>query len=186
MRRHVSEEVAAVLPGVGGDAAQRTLVEQVVLVVEGRHVGQVDPGDRQGATTVQCGQCYRDEVADWREQDRRVEGLGRLVVRVRSGRSAKLEGQASRGLRPGQHMNPGALGDGDLRGEMGRCAEAVNAQAAAHRQLGPMQGPPADDAGAQQGRQLRVRANVRQMVREVGGHGGELRITAVGVPPRVA
>jgi hypothetical protein len=39
------EELPAVVRGVGGDAAQFLLIEQLVLVVQQRRVGQMDPGN---------------------------------------------------------------------------------------------------------------------------------------------
>src|SRR5262249_56737497 len=72
-----AEELAGVLPGVGGDAAQLPLLEQVLLVVERRDVGQVDTRDRQGATAVQRGQGGQHQVPDRGEQDRGVQRLRR-------------------------------------------------------------------------------------------------------------
>ena len=70
--------------------------------------------------------------------------------------------------------------------EVGRRAEAVDAQPTAGRQLRTPQRPPADDAGAQQRRQFGVRVAVRQAVGEVGRRDGVLGVPAVGVPARVA
>ena len=50
------QELAGVRPGVGGDAAQLALLEQVPLVGQRRDVGQVDPGDGEGAAAVERGQ----------------------------------------------------------------------------------------------------------------------------------
>jgi hypothetical protein len=72
-----SEELLAVASGVGGDATQPPLLEQLVGVVQRRNVRQPDPGDRQRAPTVQRAQGNRDQLTGGREQDRAVERLRR-------------------------------------------------------------------------------------------------------------
>ena len=113
-------------------------------------------------------------------------GTGGRVPGVADRRGAELPGELP-GLRPaGQHVHLGALGDRDLRREVGAGAEAVDAQPTTGRQLGAQQGPVADDAGAQQRSCLLVGEAVRQSVGECLWHHGELGVAAVGVPPGVA
>ena len=76
----------------------------------------------------------------------------------------------------------GALGEGDLGGEVGGGAEAVDAETAAGRQLGPAQRPVADDPRAQQRRRLLVAEPVGQPVGEALVDDGVLGVAAVGVP----
>src|SRR5262249_42779828 len=87
-----AEELLAVTAGVRGDAAQRALLEQVLLVVQRRYVGQVDSRDGQRPAAVQGGQARRDQGPDGREQDRRVERLRRRVRGVLRGRGAQRAG----------------------------------------------------------------------------------------------
>src|ERR1700722_12328811 len=64
------QELPAVGPGVGRDAAQFLLVEQLALVVQRRGVGQVDPGHGEHPAPVERPQRHRHQVPDRREQDR--------------------------------------------------------------------------------------------------------------------
>src|SRR5579871_5342408 len=50
------EELGGVTTGVGRDAAQGPFLEQVLLVVERRDIGQVDARDGAGAAPVEGGQ----------------------------------------------------------------------------------------------------------------------------------
>src|SRR5207302_11510100 len=124
------EEVAGVLPGVGGDAAQLPLLEQVLFVVERRDVGQVDARDRQGAAAVQRGHGGQHQVPDRGEQDRGVQRLGRHAVRVADGGRAELAGELLGLLAAGEHVHGGAAGQRHLGGQVCAAAEAVDAQAA--------------------------------------------------------
>ena len=83
-------------------------------------------------------------------------------------------------------MHLGTLRQRDLRGDVRTAAEPVDAQPSAGGQLGPHQRAIADDAGAQQRRQLDVGVSRRQPVRESGWDGGEFGVAAVGVPAGVA
>jgi hypothetical protein len=75
------------------------------------------------------------------------------------------------------------LSERHLRGEVGRGAEAVDAEPTARRELGPAQGAVADDAGAEQRGGVFVVVGVGKPVRVGLGHHGPLRVAAVGVPP---
>jgi hypothetical protein len=57
------EELAAVGAGVGGDAAEVLLVEEVPLVVQRRDLGDVDAGQGEGAAGVEGFEGGGDEVA---------------------------------------------------------------------------------------------------------------------------
>src|SRR5580692_11162747 len=58
------EELGGVATGVGRDAAQIPLLEQVLVVVERRDIGQVDARDGTGTASVEGGQSGGDNVAD--------------------------------------------------------------------------------------------------------------------------
>src|SRR5262245_32451546 len=74
------EELPAVVTGVGGDAAQFLLIEQLVFIVQRRCVGQMDPGNCEDPATVKCSHRDRHEIPDWREQDRAVQGFRRRII----------------------------------------------------------------------------------------------------------
>jgi hypothetical protein len=76
------EQLVAVGARVGGDAGDAALAEQVPLVVEHRHVAEVDPGHRERAAGGQCGERRRHQGAHRGEQDGGVEVDRRAVVRV--------------------------------------------------------------------------------------------------------
>ena len=142
------------LAGVGGDAAQLALLEQVGGVVQRRDVAEVDAGDGERAAAVERAQGDRDELADRGEEDGGVERLGRGVGGVAGRAGAELEGEPAGLGRSGQHVHRRPLVQRDLGGEVGRGAEPVDAEPAARRQRRPAQGAEADDAGAQQRRRL--------------------------------
>jgi hypothetical protein len=93
----------------------------------------VNPGDRQGAAPVQCLQRGQHQITDGREQDRGIQGRRRRIGGTLSRRGAKLLRQLARGGSAGHHVHLGALGQRDLRGDVGAAAEAVQAQAATGR-----------------------------------------------------
>src|SRR2546430_14747377 len=175
MPRREREELVAVLAGVGGDRGQRALLEEVPLVVERRDVGEVDAGDGQRAAPVEGREGTRYERADGSEQDGRVERFGGRVGRVAGRGGAEAQRPLPRGARAGEHVDRGALGDGELCGQVRGGAEAVDAEPAAGRQGGAAQRPVADDAGAQQRGDLLVRVLRRDAVGGGGGGRGRFR-----------
>jgi hypothetical protein len=63
-----SQDLPSVVAGVGRHAAQHTLLEQVLLVVERWDVGQVDARHRQRAARVERGERRAHESPHGREQ----------------------------------------------------------------------------------------------------------------------
>src|SRR5581483_6474649 len=125
------EQLGTVLAGVGGDAADLALLEQLGVVVERRDRAQVDAGDRQRPTAVERPQRHRHEIAGGCEQDRGVERFGRLVGRALRRVDAEVEGEALRVERTGHHVHARAFVPRHLRGEVGGRTEAVDAETAA-------------------------------------------------------
>ena len=175
----------AVLPGVGRDAAQRPLLEEVALVVEDGDVGQVDAGDRPGCRP---GRGPRGPAArgcpTGAKRMAASSGSGGAVVGPPGAGRPQVEGQAAGVGGPRViTWTRAPLGQGDLGRQVGRTAEPVDPEAAAGRQLGPPQGPVADDPGAQQRRRLDVAEAVGQPVGEPLVDHRELGVAAVDVPP---
>ena len=128
MRVASAEELLAVAPGVGGDAAHLALVEEMVLVAKRGDVGQMDPGDHEDAAAVEGRQGDGHDLADRREDDGGVEGhRGRGVGRAHRGRP-ELEGQPAGVLGAGHHVDLGALVHRHLGGQVGGSAEPVDAR----------------------------------------------------------
>src|SRR5262249_15193360 len=69
-----------------------------------------------------------------------------------------------------------------LGGQVRAAAEAVDAEAAAGREFGPLEGAVADDAGAEERGEFGVGVVLREPVRVGGGHGHVFGVAAVGVP----
>src|SRR5215472_3091366 len=67
------EQRACVLPGVCCDAAERTLLEQVALIIERGDLREVDPCHGEGRAAVELLERCRDELPCGREQDCSVE-----------------------------------------------------------------------------------------------------------------
>ncbi len=177
------EELGAVGPGVGGDAGDRPLVEEVRGVVEGRDVGEVDAGDGQGGPPIERTQRDRYQVADRSEEDRGVERFGWPAVGGSRRGAPEPEGQGPGRLRAGEHVHRRALVEGDLGGQVRGGAEAVDAEPSPLGQAGPAQGPVADDPGAEQRRGVVVGDRRRDAVGEALVDDGQLGEAAVGVPP---
>ncbi len=110
---------------------------------------------------------------------------GPAVGAARRG-GAQVEGEAPGGGAPGEDVDAGALGEGELCAEVGAAAEAVEAEPAVLGEGGTEQGAVADDAGAEQRGERGVADAAGQRVGEGGGDGGVLRVAAVGVPAGVA
>ena len=179
-----AEELLAVGPGVGRDAAQLAFLEQLRGVVQRRDVTQVDTGHGEGAAPVQGTQGHRNQVAGRSEEDGGIQRIRRLLLGAPGEGRAQLKGQAARFRRPRHHVHAGAPVEGDLCRQMRGSAEAVDPQPAADGQLGAAERAVADDPRAQQGRRLLVREARREPVGEVLGHGDEFRVAAVAVPAR--
>ena len=81
-------------------------------------------------------------------------------------------------------MDPDAAGQGDLRREMGRPAEAVDAEPTALGNVGSAQGAIADDAGAEQRRRLDVVEAIGQRVGVVLLDQRVVGVAAVEIPAR--
>src|ERR1700761_2132121 len=79
-----------------------------------------------------------------------------------------------------------AAGQRDLHGQGGAAPEAIDAEASAVGEFGPLERAVSDDARAQQGRQLIVGVAVGEPVRVGGGDGQVLGVATVGVPAGVA
>jgi hypothetical protein len=80
-------------------------------------------------------------------------------------------------------MDRCSLIDGDLGGQMGGAAEAIDAETAARWQIGPAQGPITDDPGAQERCRLLIAEYIRYGVGVTLVHDGVLGIAAVLIPP---
>ena len=176
------EKLTRVLPGVGRDAPELAFLEQVLLIVKRRDIGQVDPGDGQRAAPVERLERGRHDVAHRSEQYRRVKRLGLRVIGALDRGGAQLASELPRFLAPGHHVDPGAAGHRHLRREVRAPAETVDAEHPAVRQLGALERPVADNAGAQQRREFVVVVTGGQVMGERGGHGHELGVAAVMVP----
>ena len=130
-----SRKSRAVRAGVGRDAADLSLVEQVSLVVQRRDVGQVDAGDGERAAAVERAQRRRHQVAGRREEDGGIERLRSVVGGGAREGGAESQREPLCRERPGDDVHPRALrGDRHLRGEMRARAETVDAEPAARRE----------------------------------------------------
>ena len=74
------EEVAGVVAGHVGDAANLTLAPEKLVVVEGVHLVEMDGVDGDDATFAQAGERVDDNFTDWRKGDGAVERDGGLVI----------------------------------------------------------------------------------------------------------
>ena len=109
-------------------------------------------------------------------------GSGGGVVRV-PGAGAPSSSASSLCLgRAGHDVDAGAAGQRDLRREVRRAAEPVDAEAAALGEVGPLQGAVADDAGAEQRRDLDVVERLGERVGVGLVDHGVLGVAPVDVP----
>ena len=93
------QEVLAVVPGVGRDAADLALLEQVALVVERRDVVRWMPAIASVPPRSSASSAAGTSSPGRGEEDRRVQRLGRRVERVADPRGAELAARAG-GRRP--------------------------------------------------------------------------------------
>ena len=126
----------------------------------------------------------RHEVADRREEDRSVERLGRSVVRVAGRRSAELEREPLRVGRSCEHVHRCALEQRDLRSDVRRRTEPVDAEPPAAWQARSSKRSIPDDPGAEQRRGVLVVEPVGQRVRVALVDDGPFGVAAVVVPSR--
>ena len=181
--RAASSRKSSPSPCVGGDTAQGALFEEVTLVVEDRHVAEIDAGDGQCAAAVQTGEGRWHQRTDRREEDGGIKRFrGRRIGFARACRT-ELEGERTSLGRPGHDVDAHPAGQRDLRREMRRSAEAVDAEAPAVGHLGAAQSAVADDAGAQE----RCRLNVVEAIGQRVGVGlvdeCVVGVAAVDIPP---
>ncbi len=87
------QELLAVAPGVGGDAGEGPLLEQVALVVEAGDVAEVDPGYGERATSIQGRQPGGDQGAHGREEDGRVKRIRGPLGGIAGPGGAEVSGQ---------------------------------------------------------------------------------------------
>ena len=178
------QERVTVIASVGGNAAERAFLKEVVLVVQGRYITQVNTGDGERATTIQ--RCERgwNETSHWREEYRCVEKLRWGVGRAAYAARTQGECQVTSLRRAGHHVHARPLGDGDLRGEVCGSSEAVDSESPARGKLRSKQGPVANDPRAEQGCGVHVIESRGNWIDVCFVHHDVLRITPVDVPPR--
>ena len=128
----------------------------MTLVVERRYIREVDSGDRQASTAIQCFERHSDELADRREKNRRIKRFRWNIVRILHRGSPKLACEPPRGLAPRHHMDSRSLVQGDLGRNMGGASEPVDSEATLRRKLRTPQCPVSDHTGAQQGGCVKV------------------------------
>ena len=104
------------------------------VVVERGDVGEVDPGYREAAPAIEGGHGREHEGPDRGEEDGGIERLGRRVVGSLGRGASERERQLTGVGVPRHHVHRRPLVQGDLGREVGRAAEAVDAEPAARRQ----------------------------------------------------
>ena len=132
-----------------GHRAQHALAPQQ-LVVEGRNRAHVDAAADDAAALGRCGERRRDERADRREDERGVE-RDRRPCRGRAGprRAERAREVLRRRVAVAREgVDLASLRRGDLRDDVRRGAEAVDAQAL-HAVAGELERAVADQPGAQ-------------------------------------
>jgi hypothetical protein len=178
--RGQGEELLAVLPRQVGDRADGPLLPEE-LVRERGDVAHVDPGADDDAAAVERAQGRWNQSADGREDDRRVQRLGRQLVRGARPLDAERARQllALRVARPGEREHAPPLVPRDLRDDVRRGAEAVEPEPLAVAR--EPERAIADQPGAEERRELQRRVVLRQpeAVARVGNR--KLRVAAVQV-----
>src|SRR5438067_3756940 len=139
----------------------------------------MDAAADYGATLLCGGKGGRHQRADRREDQRRVERIGRRLVRAPGPLRAQRAGELLRGeiARAGEGEQPAALMADDLRDDVGGGAKTVDPDQL--RVPGHAQGAVADEAGAHQRRRFDVAVTQvdRKAIALVGD--GQLSIAAI-------
>ena len=174
--RREREEVARVLARQVRDRADDALLPEQTIGKR-RHVAHVDAGADDDAAGRDVRQRFGNEAADRREDDRRVERLGRRLVRSAGPGHAHASRERLRlvvaGRRERVHLAP--VVQRDLRDDVRRRAEAVQPEPADLLRSGHAIRAVADQAGAQQRRRVDVAVPVGQLERVAGVDDGVSR-----------
>ncbi len=176
------EQGFSIGPGVGGDALERALLEQVLLVVERRDLREMDAGDGEGRASIQHLQCRRHELPGRREQDGAIQEMRRAIEAVPDPGRAELLGELAMRASTAEDEDLAAEVPGHLEGDVGGASEAEEPQAPPGSDAGAQIRAIPDDPRAQQRRELDGGPGLRQRVGEGFGHHGALRIAAILVP----
>ena len=173
------EEVAGVVAGHVGDAADLALAPEELVVVELRHAVEVDGVDGDDAAFAQAGERADDHVSGGSEGDGAVERDGRAVVLGADPFRSELFGLPAVLLAAGGDVDLAVPVAENFDGERGGGSEAEEADALAGLGAGDAEAAKADDSGAEERGDLGVVECGGERVDEVGAGGDVLGVASV-------
>jgi hypothetical protein len=173
------EEVAGVLAGHVGNAADLAFAPEELVVVEGGHLVEVDGVDGDDAAFAEAGERADDDSTAGREGDGAIECDGRFVVFCADPLGARSSRLGAVGFAAGGDVDLAVPVAQDVDGERGGGAEAEEADALSRLSAGDAKAAKADDAGAEEGSDVGVIEGVGEWVGEVGADEDVFGIAAV-------
>src|ERR1700723_1256128 len=155
------------------------MAPESVVVVEGRHLVEMDGVDGHHAAPAQTRERADDDFAAWREGDGAIELHGRLVIFRADPGSTHGRGRFSMGFTPGDDIDFAFPRLQNGQRQTCGAAETEEADAFALVHIGNAQASKSNNAGTQQRGDVDVIEAGRQGHGEVRAHRGVLSIAAV-------
>jgi hypothetical protein len=173
------EEVASVLAGHVGDAADLTFAPEELVVVEGGHLVEVDGVDGDDAPFAEAGESAEDDGSAGGEGDGAIELDRRLVVFGADPLCAESDCAIAMGFAASGDVDLAfpAVEDGD--GEWGWGPEAEEADAFSGLGAGDAEAAEADDACAEEWGDVGAAEPGREREGEVGADENVLGVASV-------
>ena len=185
-RARFGEEGASVIARVRRNAAQLAFLVKVPIVVESRHVAEMDAGDGADSSAIESFQSRRDETAGRSEENRRIHFAGEITEIVSRPSRAKFFRLANVILAARDDMDFVTAVKRDLNDDVGRAAEPNEEQPALLRHFGPLERAISDQAAAEQRRNVFVVETLGQFVSEILRRHRVLGVSAIHVVSGVA
>jgi molybdopterin-guanine dinucleotide biosynthesis protein A len=176
------EQLSSVGASVGGHARDRSLSEEVTIVVEGRDLAKMHTRERQRCSPIHLLQRYGDEASGGSKNYCGIERGGHSFGRVAGRRGAELKGKPARPLRPRDDVDGRPLADRDLTRDVSGAAEPIDPEPAPGREPRPPQRAVTDDASTQERRRVLVVEKVGKRIRVVLSCKRVLGVSAVLIP----
>jgi len=141
---------------VVGDAADLALAPEQFVVIESRHLVEMDRVDRDHPALAQSRERRDHDLAGRREGDDAVQFLGRFFILMANPFRAQRFGKFAIGAATGDDVDIALPGLQDRNRETGGTAKAVETHSLARLDARHTEAAKTDDAGAEQGRDVDI------------------------------
>src|SRR5207249_3534153 len=156
------------------------MVEKRILELRNR--AHVDAAEHQHAALLEDSQRGRNQLAGWREDDRRIESLRRRIVGAAGPRGAETPRELLVPWLARHRVDLGSPVSGDLDRDVRGGAESVETEPAPLADRGESERAKADDPGAEERRRGEIGEPPGDPIDEGFGCDHVLSVAAVGAP----